>query len=250
MSTGHDLVRRAGAVVFVTDLAAPELAPEDAHHLADVLRLADGEAVVAADGTGAFRLCRFELGAVTRGRPGKRRAVPARLVAEGAVSVAPSSEPPVTVGFALPKGERPEWAVQKLTELGVDRIVTFTTARTVVRLDEAAAHRRGEHLRRVAREAAAQCRRLTLPAVDGPVPYRAVLATAPPGLAVAEPGGPPPTAATTCILVGPEGGFTPEELDLAPGLVGLADTVLRAETAAVVAGAFLVAVRAGRLRPA
>ena len=97
--------------------------------------------------------------------------------------------------------------------------------------------------------AAAQCRRLTLPAVEGPVPYETVLAGSPPGLVVAEPGGPPMTATTTCVLVGPEGGFTPEELALAPGLVGLADTVLRAETAAVVAGAYLVALRAGRLHP-
>ena len=68
-------------------------------------------------------------------------------------------------------------------------------------------------------------------------------------LAVAEPGAPPITAATTCILVGPEGGFTEDELARAPTLVGLADTVLRAETAAVAAGVLLVSLRAGRLRP-
>ncbi len=214
-----------------------------------MLRLGDGEAVVAADGRGSFRPCRLELGAAGPARPGRGRVSPARLVADGPVTAVPPPSPPLTVGFALQKGERPEWAVQKLTELGVDRIVTFTTARTVVRPDEAGAARRNVRLQRIARAAAAQCRRLTLPAVEGPVPYETVLAGSPPGLVVAEPGGPPMTATTTCVLVGPEGGFTPEELALAPGLVGLADTVLRAETAAVVAGAYLVALRAGRLHP-
>jgi 16S rRNA (uracil1498-N3)-methyltransferase len=236
-------------LVFVADLDLVELGPDDAHHLAQVLRLGDGEVVVAADGRGSFRLCRLELGAAGPARPGRGRVSPARLVADGPVTAVPPPSPPLTVGFALQKGERPEWAVQKLTELGVDRIVTFTTARTVVRPDEAGAARRNVRLQRIARAAAAQCRRLTLPAIEGPVPYETVLAGSAPGLVVAEPGGPPMTATTTCVLVGPEGGFTPEELALAPGLVGLADTVLRAETAAVVAGAYLVALRAGRLHP-
>jgi 16S rRNA (uracil1498-N3)-methyltransferase len=161
----------------------------------------------------------------------------------------PPPDPPLSVGFALHKGERPEWAVQKLTELGIDRIITFTTARTVIRLDDAGIARRGERLRRVARDAAAQCRRLRLPRIDDPLPYETLLAGEDSAIAVAEPGAPPLVAGTTCVLVGPEGGFTEDELTRAPTLVGLADTVLRTETAAVTAGVLLVALRAGRIRP-
>ena len=236
--------------MFVTDLEAPELTPDDAHHLVDVLRLGAGDLVVASDGAGRYRPCRLEPG-VPGGRGAARagRSRPTLLTPDGPVATSPRPDPPLTVGFALHKGGRPEWAVQKLTELGIDRIVIFTTARTVVRLDETGAARRGERLRRVAREAAAQCRRLRLPVVGDPVPYETVLADRLAALAVAEPGAPPITAATTCILVGPEGGFTEDELARAPTLVGLADTVLRAETAAVAAGVLLVSLRAGRVRP-
>jgi 16S rRNA (uracil1498-N3)-methyltransferase len=237
--------------VFVADLAAPELEPADAHHLAQVLRLDDGDPVVAADGTGAFCPCRIEIARSTpAGAPRTRRPALVRLQRDGAIAETAAPDPPLGVGFALHKGERPEWAVQKLTELGIDRIITFTTERTVVRLDAAAARRRGDRLRRVAREAAAQCRRLTLPFVDDPVGYAEVLTRFGTGLAVAEPEAPPITAAMTCVLVGPEGGFTDGELARAPALVGLTDTVLRTETAAVTAGALLVAIRSGRLRPA
>ncbi len=236
--------------MFVPDLAAPELEPEDAHHLANVLRLAKGDLVIASDGRGAFRPCRLEFGAPPeRGSSRASRSRLARLALAGPVVTIPPPDPPLMVGFALHKGERPEWAVQKLTELGIDRIITFTTARTVVRLDDTMAGRRGDRLRRVAREAAAQCRRVILPEVDDPVPYEMVLASFPGVLAVAEPGAPPLAASTTGVLVGPEGGFTEEELGRAPTLVGLTDTVLRAETAAVAAGVLLVSIRTGRVRP-
>ncbi len=234
--------------MFVADLATPELSPDDAHHLANVLRLEEGDQVIAADGRGAFRTCRLETGSRHGTGAGRRRALLVRLAPVGPVATTPPPDPALTVGFALHKGERPEWAVQKLTELGIDRILTFTTARTVIRLDAAAAARRGEHLRRVAKEAAAQCRRLRLPLIDDPVPYKTVLANPPTSLAVATPGGPPLSATTTCVLVGPEGGFSEDELARAPALVGLADTVLRTETAAVAAGVLLVSIRAGRIR--
>ena len=68
----------------------------------------------------------------------------------GDVSV-PGPSPELTVGFALVKGERPEVGVQKLTELGVDRIVPFVAARSVVRWDPTGPARQVERLRRVAR---------------------------------------------------------------------------------------------------
>ena len=67
--------------------------------------------------------------------------------------------PELTVVFAPVKGERPEWVVQKLTELGIDRIVPLRSERSVVRWTGQRGQATVERLRRVAREAAAQCRR-------------------------------------------------------------------------------------------
>jgi 16S rRNA (uracil1498-N3)-methyltransferase len=152
-------------------------------------------------------------------------------------------QPAITVAFALVKGDRPEWIVQKLTELGVDRIVPFESARTVVRWLGTARH---DHhigrLRKVAREAAMQSRRLFLPDVATVRVVAEVLAR--PAMAVAEPGGQIPTAAISAIAVGPEGGFTAEELALASHRIALPGGVLRTETAAIAAGVVLAAARA------
>ncbi len=79
--------------------------------------------------------------------------------------VDPPPAPTITVAFALVKGERPELVVQKLTELGVDRIVPFLAERSVVRWEPDKAERNATRLRRVAVEAAMQCRRTWLPEV-------------------------------------------------------------------------------------
>jgi 16S rRNA (uracil1498-N3)-methyltransferase len=141
--------------------------------------------------------------------------------------------------------------VQKLTELGIDRIWPLLTERTVVRLAGDEAKRRAERLRRVAREAAAQSRRPWLPEVRDPCDLAtalAELAGTSGGALLAEPGGGPLTRATDAVLVGPEGGWAPGELACGLDRLDLGSSVLRAETAAVVAGALLSAVHSGRLR--
>ena len=85
----------------------------------------------------------------------------------------------MTVGFALTKGEHPEWAVQKLTEAGVDRIVIMTAERCVTRWAPSSASRHLERLREVARHAAMQSRRSWLPTVEGPVAFSALAGWAP-----------------------------------------------------------------------
>ena len=146
------------------------------------------------------------------------------------------------------KGERPEWAVQKLTEIGVDRIVPLQTARSVVRWPLGEADRQLDRLRRVAREAAVQSRRLWLPVV-GPVTGLAEAVGAESGVALASPGGAPPTLDHPTVLVGPEGGWTDDELAWGAPTVSLGPTVLRTETAAVVAGTLLCALRSATVRP-
>ena len=151
------------------------------------------------------------------------------------------------MAFAPTKGDRPEWAVQKLTELGVDTIVPLVAARSVVRWSGERAVSAVERLRRVAREAAMQSRRARLPVVEEVAPFSIVARRT--GAAVAVAGGEPPSLASPLVLVGPEGGWDDEELGAGLPTVGLGPGVLRTETAAVAAGTLLVALRAGLVSP-
>ena len=234
-------LRNSAAHVFVEDLSAPALADYDEHHLARVLRLRDGERVTASDGAGSWRECEWSGG---------------NLVPVGEiVSVA---RPVVRLGVAFVpvKGERSEWTVQKLTEIGVDDILIIgATRRSVVRWSNEA--KQVEKLRLVAREAAMQSRRAWLPTVGGPVALHDVLARA--GAAVADPDAPhvldvaaahssragdaAVADAVSLVVVGPEGGFDADEISPTTTRVSLGDTILRAETATLVAATLLVARR-------
>lgn len=215
-----------GPHAFVDDLAAPALTEADRHHFERVVRLRPGDPVTVSDGCGSWRPCRFG----------------PELEPVGDVVAAARAEPGITVAFALVKGERPEWVTQKLTELGVDTIVPFTAARSVVRWDERKAAANHQRLERVAREASMQSRRCWLPTVAPVASFADVAAL--PGAARADRGGAPLSLATPTLLVGPEGGWTDDERGALPS-VGLGVHVLRADTAAVVAGSLLTALRAG-----
>ena len=227
--------------VFVPDvgdaaLEALDLDPDDDHHLRRVLRLRPGEEGSVSDGRGAWRAC------VWTGAPG------VALTAEGDVRQEAPPAPAVTVGFALTKGDRPEWVTQKLTEVGVDVIVPFAAERSVVRWDAEKAARQHERLTRVAREAAMQSRRVWLPTVLPLAGFMGLVGQMGQQCAVAHPGGGFPSLERPSLLVGPEGGFSEAELEAAPGTIGLGPTVLRAETAAVAAGLALCWLRAGIVR--
>lgn len=199
------------------------MSDDDLHHLTRVLRLRDGERVTASDGRGRWRECRFE---------------GVGLVVDGDIETE-SRDRDVTVLFALSKGDKPETAVQKLTELGVARIVPFVAERSVVKWDDEKSQRNVERLRKVAREAAMQSRQVHLPRVDDVQPSLDAAVALVGDVVLAEPGGVVLDAAMSAIAVGPEGGFTPNELD-GRRTVALPGGILRAETAAVVAGALLV----------
>jgi 16S rRNA (uracil1498-N3)-methyltransferase len=142
---------------------------------------------------------------------------------------------------ALLKGSKLDLVVEKATELGVRRIAPLLSRHTIGR----GAH--VERWRRIALAAAKQSARTTVPVVDAPVPLAALLAAAWPGLrllAWEEEGSRrfdalPPAAAAVVIVVGPEGGFSSDEVEAARAAgfttVGLGGRVLRAETAAIVA---------------
>jgi 16S rRNA (uracil1498-N3)-methyltransferase len=214
-------------LVFVADLVAPVLSDEDRHHLARVLRLRSGDPLTVADGSGAWRTAAFA----------------DAIAVTGEVVTTAAPVPPLAVGFALVKGDKPEWVVQKLTELGIDRIIPFRADRSVVRWDAAKAERAVQRLRSVARAAAMQCHRPTLPEVIDVAELGQLAAQ--PGVAFTDRGGEALTSSTTTLLVGPEGGWSSVERDLAPAMVALGGHVLRAETAAITAGALLAALRGG-----
>lgn len=216
-----EALRRSAAHVLVTDVAAPVLDEQAAHHLGRVLRLRDGAAVTVTDGAGRWRPCRYTGGDV---------------VPDGDVVTEPAPAS-VSVAVAPPKGDRLDWLVQKCTEVGATEVVLVEAERSVVRWDAARAAKHLARLQRIAAEAAMQSRRVWLPAVTGPRPAAEVLA----GAAVAEPGGRPVQPGDRRIAVGPEGGWSPAELAHAGELVSLGRHVLRVETAAVVAATLMVA---------
>lgn len=217
----------ARAHAFVADLDAPRLSADDHHHLTRVLRLAPGSYVTVGDGRGRWRPGRLTGGA--------------DVESEGAIVADPRPEPPITVAFALTKGDRPELTVQKLTEVGVDRIVPFIAERGVVRWDGAKAERQAARLAEIARLASMQCRRTHLPRVDPLSTFAS--ASALPGAALADAGGAPPTLDHAAVLVGPEGGWSPRERSAGLPRVAVGMHILRAETASITVGALLVALR-------
>lgn len=213
------------------------LTGEANHYLRGVLRLRPGDEVEVFDGSGGA--WRGTLGEGDELSLGPRRQTP----------------PPgarIWLAFALAKGEKGDLVVQKATELGVERLLPFAAARSVVKLDSRRAAGRVVRWRRIAAEAARQCGRADVPAVDAPAPLAAALAAAPPGfrlLVFHGAGGEPlaeavaTAAAGHVLVVGPEGGLAPGEVEacLAAGgrLASLGPRVLRAETAAVVAVALV-----------
>lgn len=214
--------------VLVADVEAPVLDDGTLHHLARVRRLRDGDVLTVTDGAGAWRPCAFR---------GTGPPEPA-----GDVVRVPAPHPPLTVAFALTKGDKPELVVQKLTELGIDRIVLFRAERSVVRWDEQKAARQHERLQAIARSACEQAHRCWLPVVE---PVTDVDDLAGRGVVRADRGPVTLTAAVTALAVGPEGGWTDAERVRLPAATGLGAHVLRAETAAITAGALLGAIRSG-----
>ncbi len=207
------------------------------HHLCRVLRLKEGDRLYALDGQG-------QLAHVTLDAIAKAQATGTVTGSEPALGEPPI---PITLAAAIPKGERWEWILQKATELGVSRILPLMTSRTVVQIDPKKAADKQTRWQKIVIEAAEQCERGRIPEVMAPMSLGSFVASPPPGLTLAclERAGsslfaaleaaPRPEGIT--VLVGPEGGFTPQEADqlLAMGArgVSLGTRILRAETASL-----------------
>jgi 16S rRNA (uracil1498-N3)-methyltransferase len=213
--------------------------PDEAHHLGRVLRLRPGSLVQATDGAGHLYTVRL----VALDASGAWGTI------EGRAEPGRESPCALTLAQAILKGDRMSWLVQKATELGVARVIPMETARVVARPASGAAGRI-ERWERIAREAVKQCGRVVVPAIDCPRAFADVAREVSAhdaawifweggGLALAGVAAAAGRPASALLLVGPEGGFTAEEVALAEGagarLVSLGPRTLRAESAGVAA---------------
>lgn len=224
--------------------AAFALPPEVAGQVTRVLRLRSGQRVVLFCGDGGE--CEAVLEEV------ESRGVRVRLVERRIPDV--ELRCALHVAVAALKGEKLDWTVQKLTELGAARISLLLTERTIVSAGEERWSRRMERYQRIAREAAEQSGRVRVPALTEPRKLEEVLVSEPSGAlrVFLDPRAPEsllrslfPCPPHVLLLIGPEGGFTGEEQETARSLGALPRSlgrrVLRAETAAIAAAALVSA---------
>ena len=211
---------------------------EQAHYLSRVLRLGAGDIATLFD---------------ARGR--EAEATITQLTREGAaaevvtVRTRPTLACSLTVALATPKGERADWAIEKLTEVGVDRILWLVTERSVMKPDPVGA--RTERWTRLARAAASQSERVGWPQIQGPIPFDQFLTLDSEHRLIADRSGEPleswvpHTHPRSALLgIGPEGGFTTAELEASARAgfvpVSLSPNILRVETAAIIGAAMIL----------
>ena len=209
---------------------------EDARHIGRSLRMAVGDEIVACCG-GVDYLCRLEKISDT-------------AVLAAVLSEEPSKEPSVylTLYQAVPKLDKLELIVQKSVELGASRIVPVLTKRCISRPEKAQFEKKRERLQRISLEAAKQSGRGIIPEVSGIISFDECLRamkTHGVGLMCYEKGGRrlneavAPDARDVGLLIGPEGGFEPEEAERAENAgiarIWLGDRILRCETAPIAA---------------
>jgi len=220
----------------IGDATAATLVDAEAHHLAKVMRAAVGSQVIAFDGSGY----EFTAKVAKSGRSTVDLQILERRLIDRELAH------PLMLAVALPKGDRQKFLVEKLVELGVTRLVPLQTARGVAEATTSALTR----LRRQVIEASKQCGRNRLMEIAEPVSLQELIQQSPsmPRRLLAHPSGislaVSPTPQASVAVVGPEGGFTDQEVDLAAQsgfeAVSLGPRILRVETAAVAIAAAVV----------
>jgi len=147
----------------------------------------------------------------------------------------------LTIAISLTKSGKPDLAVQKLTEIGVDEIVLFPAEYSVPLWDRSKQLKNEKRLKRVTHSALEQSKGIWLPQVTFVSSFVDVAAL--PGIAMADVSGGEVTESCTCLAIGPEGGWSQSEYAVNLPKICLSDQVLRAETAAIVAGAMMASFR-------
>ncbi len=223
-----------------------QLVGPEAHHLAHAMRAQPGDSVTLFDGSGVEYVARVK----KIGRNAVELGVESRLEMDRELSIH------VTMGVALPKGDRQRWLVEKLTELGVARLVPLVTTRGVAQPAESALVR----LRRGVIEASKQCGRNRLMEIAPAQAWREFIVSPLAGALrfIAHPGNTGAVRPQSSLdigkrevyyAVGPEGGFAESEVEEALAaawvVVDLGPRILRVETAAIA----LAAAVATSIRP-
>lgn len=211
------------------------------HHLRDSLRLHQGDVLSLNDGCGTRY--RVEVTQVTS------QAIDSRILHQEQAPVRKAS--PLVLGQALIKGDKMDWVIQKATELGVETLIPLHSTHSVIKLNqERLAHQRARW-ERIARDAAQQSERWTIPTIADPLdlaqicrqyasaPVKGILAERSSGPSLATLPLPQGSQHPIVLLVGPEGGWAPDELKFAEEQgflpLTLGPRILRAETAALAA---------------
>ncbi len=214
-----------------------KISGDDAFHIARSLRMAEGDEVTLCDGEGKELFCRL---AKIRDE---------ECLCEIIEEKEAESEPPVniTLCMAYPKGDKLEVVIQKAVELGVSKIIPFESSRCIKRPKAEKQEKQTARLRRIAEEAAKQCGRGRLPEVTSPLSYEQMLCEATKSslslfcyedeskLGIKEVLESTPLPESISVIVGSEGGFSPDEAMQAKecGIksVTLGKRILRCETA-------------------
>ncbi|WP_152050547.1 RsmE family RNA methyltransferase [Tautonia marina] len=213
-----------------------EVTGPEAHHLTRVRRVAPGEGVELFNG----------LGDVVRGRVDRSDRHRVEILIQCRIAPRPEPSAQIALATAVPKGDRFDWLIEKATELGVHRVIPLRTQRSVVdprttKLDR---------LRRLVIEACKQSGRDRLLHIEPMLSWPDLLATYTEGVRlIAHPGGEAigrcGTIATVILAIGPEGGFSDEEVEQGQELgwktINLGPNILRIETAGLAASAALLA---------
>jgi len=218
----------------------------EAKHLSKVLRIKEGEKVLVLDGLGSSYLIQLEEVA--------EEGVRGRILEE--ISLA--SEPPleVTLVQSILKGEKMDWVVQKATELGITRFVPLVSDRTIVKLNPAKALDRQKRWEKIAQEAVKQCGRALVPEIAPVKTLEEVIKEFAEGELVILPWEGEQAQGLKEVLeessqpqkvsffIGPEGGFSQEEVEKAQRagakVVSLGPRILRAETAALAVSSIIL----------
>jgi len=213
-------------------------------HLVRVLRLAAGDACVLFNGDGRDYPATLTLA-------GKRGV---EVAIESMREVGNESPLRITLLQGIARGEKMDLILQKATELGVHRVVPVVTERTEVKLDAERGERRLQHWHGVLIAACEQCGRARLPQLESPQPLAQALISfgAPQAYmldpdAAQRPADLPETLDAATLLVGPEGGLSPRDVQAAQAAgyrgLRLGPRILRTETAGLAALAALQALR-------